>query len=91
MELRQKIADAICNAARVEIVTEDGDKLLTWDDFSEEEHVFFYGLADKLIKDLNLVQLDENQELPPIPRKDIAHIIMERDRILLNAGFRRIK
>jgi len=29
-------------------------------------------------------------ELPPIPRKDIVHIIAERDRILLGAGWRKV-
>jgi len=31
--------------------------------------------------------LSKDQTLPEIPRKDIVHIILERDRILLNAGF----
>lgn len=29
----------------------------------------------------------DDQSLPEIPRKDIAHIIMERDRMLLDTGF----
>ncbi len=32
----------------------------------------------------------ENGELPDIPRKDIIHIIMERDRILIEAGYRQV-
>ncbi len=32
----------------------------------------------------------ENGELPEIPRKDIVHIIMERDRILLEAGYKQV-
>jgi len=34
--------------------------------------------------------LSKDQTLPEIPRKDIVHIILERDRILLNAGFRKV-
>ena len=32
----------------------------------------------------------ENGKLPEIPRKDIVHIIMERDRVLREAGYRQV-
>ncbi len=37
------------------------------------------------------VLLSEDQSLPEIPRKDIVHIIMERDIVLLQANFKRIE
>ena len=43
------------------------------------------------LKDHNYVQLDEDQSYPPIPRKDIVHIIMERDTQLRKANFKKVK
>lgn len=45
----------------------------------------------EVIKQANYVQLDDDQSYPPIPRKDIAHIIMQRDSHLREANFRKVK
>ena len=37
-----------------------------------------------------VVRMAEDQELPEIPRKEIAHIVAERDRLLLEAGWRKV-
>ena len=79
MELREQIRDIIdgCYEAR----NPDYPKLRA---FQPEKFL------NELLE-LNLIQLDENQRLPPIPRDDILHIILERDAMLLNEGFRRVK
>ena len=51
----------------------------------------FVNVIKQAIRDAGYVQLDADQTLPPIPRKDIIHIIAERDRVLLAAGFKKVK
>ncbi len=35
------------------------------------------------VKASGMVEVCENQEMPPVPNYEVAHIVMERDRLLL--------
>jgi hypothetical protein len=35
------------------------------------------------VKAAGMVEVCENQEMPPVPNYEVAHIVMERDRLLL--------
>ena len=62
--------------------------------YKHDYHDAWQAMADharNLYKQAGYVQLDEDQSYPPIPRKDIVHIIMERDTQLRKANFKKVK
>jgi len=79
-ELREKLKEILRLAQHQDV----GEGDISFEDFWSDQIL-------ALIKEAGYVRLFPDQSLPPIPRQDIAHIIMERDTILREAGWRKVE
>mgnify|MGYP001610465302 CR=1 FL=1 len=95
MELRELLADHlfenVCKAGTFEGVEWSELTSILFSLVEAHEWLDEVDAILALVKEAGYVKLADDQTFPEIPRKDIVHIIMERDRILLEAGWRKVE